>query len=90
MLVGCENCGVCFVVEGSDKYEQTNNEEKIWLICPNCKEKYLLYVINDKIRELQCKVREEFRKDVVNISILDEYRTKIREEQIKLREKYER
>ena len=90
MLIGCENCGCYFTVEGNDKIEKVNDEEIILLICHNCKEKFLFYIVNDKIKEWQEEVKKELAKNIVNLYIVDEYRSKIKEEQIRLREKYER
>lgn len=90
MLVICDKgCKKEIDVDKHQNIERVdNNVELLWLTCPNCKRKYLLYATNDKIKNLQNKVRIELKKAKVNEQAIEEVKAKIANEQQKLKRKY--
>lgn len=90
MQVICDKgCKKEFDVDKSQSIERVdNNVELLWLTCPHCKKKYLLYATNDKIKNLQNKVRVELKKSKINEQAIEEVKSKIANEQQKLKRKY--
>lgn len=90
MLILCDKgCKKEFDIDKSQSIERVdNNVELLWLICPHCNRKYLLYATNNKIKTLQDKVRIETRKEKSNEESIKEVQEKIKNEQLKLRKKY--
>lgn len=90
MLILCDKgCKKEFDIDKSQTIERVdNNVELLWLTCPHCKRKYLLYATNNKIKTLQDKVRIELKKSKVNEQAVEEVKSKIANEQQKLKRKY--
>lgn len=90
MLILCDKgCKKEFDIDKSQSIERVdNNVELLWLTCPHCNRKYLLYATNNKIKTLQDKVRIETRKEKSNEESIKEVQEKIKNEQLKLRKKY--
>lgn len=90
MLVKCDKgCNNDIDVDTNNYIERVdNNVELLWLKCPKCNKKYLIYATNNKIKTLQDKVRIELKKSVVNEQAIEEVKSKIANEQQKLRRKY--
>lgn len=90
MLVICDKgCKKEFDVDKNNQIERVdNNVELLWIKCPNCNRRYLLYATDNKIKTLQDKVRIELRKDKPNNDAIKEVTSKINNEQQKLKRKY--
>lgn len=90
MLILCDKgCKKEFDIDKSQSIERVdNNVELLWLTCPHCNRKYLLYATNNKIKTLQDKVRIELKKSKVNEQAVEEVKSKIANEQQKLKRKY--
>ena len=90
MLILCDKgCKKEFDIDKSQSIERVdNNVELLWLTCPYCNKKYLLYATNNKIKTLQDKVRIELKKSKVNEQAIEEVKSKIANEQQKLKRKY--
>lgn len=90
MLILCDKgCKKEFDIDKSQSIERVdNNVELLWLTCPHCNREYLLYATNNKIKTLQDKVRIELKKSKVNEQAIEEVKSKIANEQQKLKRKY--
>lgn len=90
MLVKCDKgCNNDIDVDANNYIERVdNNVELLWLKCPKCNKKYLIYATNNKVKTLQDKVRIELKKTEVNEQAIEEVKSKIVNEQQKLRRKY--
>ena len=90
MLILCDKgCKKEFDIDKSQSIERVdNNVELLWLTCSYCNKKYLLYATNNKIKTLQDKVRIELKKSKVNEQAIEEVKSKIANEQQKLKRKY--
>lgn len=91
MLVKCDKgCKKEFEINTNNQLIERvdNNVELLWILCPNCHKKYLLYATNNKIKTLQDKIRIEIKKEKSNEEAIKEVQEKIKNEQLKLRKKY--
>ena len=55
-MIDCDKCGEIFKLK--TKTQRLDRDiERVYVVCPRCKDEYTAYLTNDKIKELQGQVQ---------------------------------